>query len=255
MPSGTRKKIKVSFLGTNGWYDTDTGNTLCILIETENEYVILDAGNGIYKLDRYVTTDKPVYLFLSHFHLDHVIGLHILAKFNFPQGICICYQKGAGKLIRFLLSKNFTAPIKDLRFKVELMEIDGSKRKLKFLEAALLLRHPVPCLGFRFNFGGRIVSFIPDTGTCANALKLAQKADLLITECAMKVGGGDSKWPHLNPQTAAEIAKEAAAKKLILVHFDAEVYNTIKERKAAQQQAETIFKPSLAAQDGQQTSL
>jgi len=27
--------------------------------------------------------DLPVYLFLSHFHIDHIEGLHTLAKFKF----------------------------------------------------------------------------------------------------------------------------------------------------------------------------
>lgn len=46
--------MKIIFLGTNGWYDTKTGNTICTLIETDNEYIILDAGNGIYKIDKYI---------------------------------------------------------------------------------------------------------------------------------------------------------------------------------------------------------
>ncbi|MEK7333592.1 MAG: ribonuclease Z, partial [Nitrospirota bacterium] len=60
--------MKITFLGTNGWYDTATGNTICILVETERYDIILDAGNGLYKADRYISNKKPVYLFLSHFH-------------------------------------------------------------------------------------------------------------------------------------------------------------------------------------------
>ncbi len=74
--------MKITFLGTNGWYDTSTGNTICILVETDKYNIVLDAGNGLYKIDRYISSEKPVYLFLSHFHLDHIIGLHILGKFN-----------------------------------------------------------------------------------------------------------------------------------------------------------------------------
>jgi len=55
--------MKVIFLGTNGWYDTKTGNTPCVLIDTKTHYIILDAGDGIYKLDKYITTQKPIYLF------------------------------------------------------------------------------------------------------------------------------------------------------------------------------------------------
>ena len=45
--------MNVIFLGTNRWYDSDTGNTICILIESDEYYIVLDAGNGINKLDRY----------------------------------------------------------------------------------------------------------------------------------------------------------------------------------------------------------
>ena len=44
---------------------------------------ILDVGNGLYKLDSITSLDKPFYLLLSHLHLDHICGLHILNKFRF----------------------------------------------------------------------------------------------------------------------------------------------------------------------------
>ena len=77
--------MKITFLGTNGWYPTATGDTPCILIETKEHYIVLDAGNGIYKLDRYITENKPISLFISHFHIDHTSGLHTLAQFHFSQ--------------------------------------------------------------------------------------------------------------------------------------------------------------------------
>ena len=70
--------MKIVFLGTNGWYDSATGNTVCILIETDEASILLDAGNGLYKADRYIGPEKPVNLFISHTHLDHIIGLHLL---------------------------------------------------------------------------------------------------------------------------------------------------------------------------------
>ena len=81
--------MKIVFLGTNGWYSTDMGNTSCVLIDSEQSYVILDAGDGIYKLDKYIKSQKAIKLFLSHLHLDHIIGFHVFAKFQFKQGIDI----------------------------------------------------------------------------------------------------------------------------------------------------------------------
>jgi ribonuclease BN (tRNA processing enzyme) len=77
--------MQIIFLGTNGWFDSPTGSTICTLINTESCHIILDAGNGIYKADRYIQDDLPVYIFLSHFHLDHIEGLHVLNKFSFPR--------------------------------------------------------------------------------------------------------------------------------------------------------------------------
>ena len=89
--------MKIYFLGTNGWYSSPTGDTPCILIDSKDQYVIFDAGNGIYKIDQYIKEDKPISLFLSHFHIDHISGLHTLAKFNFKQGIDVYFAKGRGK--------------------------------------------------------------------------------------------------------------------------------------------------------------
>lgn len=42
---------------------------------------------------------KPVSLFISHFHIDHVSGLHSLAKFAFPRGIDVYVGSGRTKEI------------------------------------------------------------------------------------------------------------------------------------------------------------
>ena len=76
--------MKIYFLGTMGWFDTKLGNTLCVLVDTGKEYIIFDAGTGFSKIDNYIKDKRPIYLFLSHFHLDHIIGLHALNKFSFP---------------------------------------------------------------------------------------------------------------------------------------------------------------------------
>ncbi|MCJ7596421.1 MAG: hypothetical protein MUO52_16765, partial [Desulfobacterales bacterium] len=70
--------LRVHFLGTNGWYDTVTGNTVCIALDHRDFVLVLDAGNGIQRLDSISVGDRPVFIFLSHLHLDHVCGLHIL---------------------------------------------------------------------------------------------------------------------------------------------------------------------------------
>ena len=244
--------VKIIFLGTNGWYNTDTGNTICTLIETKDYFIILDAGNGIYKISQHIKNEKPIYLFLSHFHLEHIFGLHLLNSFNFKQGISIYSQRGTRKIFKKIINTRFTMPFERLPYTVKVHELPKEKNKLPFPVESKFLVHASPCLGFRFDLEGKIITYCPDTAFCQNAIKLAKNADLLIAECALKVGGRTfeaQNWPHLNPETAAKIAKEARAKKLALIHFDASIYQTLKERKEAEKFAKKIFKNSFATID------
>lgn len=241
--------MRVIFLGTNGWYDTQTGNTLSILIETESQYIVLDAGNGIYKLDRYVNDSKPIYLFLSHFHLDHIIGMHALNKFKFSQGLKIFGGVGTRNLLNIIINSPFTIPLRQLKYRTEVYELPEDLRVLPFEVTALPLKHSSECLGFRFELENRVLSYCTDTGYCDNAVRLARGADLLITECALKTGQSDESWPHLNPQIAAKIACEGNVKRLALVHFDAGIYTTLEERKQAEEEARGIFGNTFATVD------
>jgi len=242
--------MKIHFLGTNGWYDTKTGNTVCILIDTQKYYLILDAGNGIHKADRFIKSNKPVYLFLSHFHLDHIIGLHILNKFNFGQDLRIYGQKGTRAILNRIVNKTFTAPFNKLPFKTSIYELGQGEHHIPFYVKCKFLKHITKCLGYRFELEGKVITYCTDTAFCKNAVELARNADILITECSYRAGQADEKWPHLDPLGAARIAKEAKAKKLILTHFDADVYRTLRERKLAQEESRRVFSCSHAAHDG-----
>ncbi|MEK7309800.1 MAG: MBL fold metallo-hydrolase [Planctomycetota bacterium] len=286
--------IKIVFLGTNGWYDTQAGNTVSILIQTPKYDIILDAGNGFTKIGKYLTFRKPVYLFLSHYHLDHIIGLHTLNKFNFRKGLYIIGPKGLKKMLNTLVQKPYTFPFSKLPYPTKVYEVkegwytilfkrchcekrDSSlviardevpKQSQDRLETGSaiplspftkggtrgifecrLLLHPVPTLGYRFQLDGKVITYCTDTGYCENAVRLARNADLLITECAYKRGMLSSRWPHLNPDEAARLAKTANAKKLMLTHFDAGLYKTIPERHKAQNQARETFPNAFAATD------
>jgi len=243
--------MKIIFLGTNGWYDTDMGNTVCILIRAKAFDLILDAGNGFYKLDRFMdrTDKKPLYLFLTHFHLDHIIGLHTLNKFSFPQGLVICGPTGIREVLTQFVNFPFTAALSDLPYPVEILELPVSAARLPFPVEALPLNHPVPTLGYRITLEDRIISYCSDTGYCDNAVILSRSADLLVAECAYRQGQFSDAWPHLNPEAAARIAVEAGAKRLALTHFDARQYTSSADRDESETVARKIFPPTFAARD------
>lgn len=241
--------MKLHFLGTSGWFDTKLGNTLSVLLDTRKAYIVFDAGGGFYKLDGYIKENKPIIVLLSHFHLDHIIGLHALAKFNFIQGIQVFGPMGIRKLFGTIINAPYSMPVNKLKTKVVVKEFSNNL-KLPLNIEFRKLRHVGACYGYRVSAENKTIVFCTDTGPCKNLGLLAKEADILITESSLPPGKIDNHWPHLNPHQAAGVAKQAKVKRLILAHFDAGVYLTKKDRIVAQSAARKIFKNTLAAQDG-----
>ena len=242
--------MQVIFLGTNGWYDTAAGNTICILIKAQNYHILFDAGNGIYKVDDYCKEKKPAYLFLSHFHLDHIIGLHILNKIQCFQKLQIFGPEGTRNILTTIINQPFTMPLNQLPYGVELFELPEDRSVLSFYVETKPLMHSSLTLGYRIEIDGKVIAYCPDTAYCKNAVELSRNADLLIAECAYKSGQSSKDWPHLTPETAARIAKEANVKQLALVHFDAGLYESLNDRKEAEYAAQNIFSNSISTADG-----
>ncbi len=250
--------MKITFLGTNGWYSSPTGDTPCILIDAKDRYIILDAGNGIYKLDKYIKEDKPISLFLSHFHIDHTSGLHTLAKFNFKQGMDIYVGSGRVKDFAVLVNPPFTLGyekkpenIKDLNTKIRLHELpEENAVNIPFKAESIKLHHAYINHGYKIELEGKIIVYTGDCGFTDQAKKLAKDADLLISECSNKKTEEPDVWGHLDPVQAGTLAKECEVKELILTHFGAHLFTTLEDREWAEREAKKIFSATTSAIDG-----
>ena len=241
--------MKITFLGTNGWYDTDCGNTICTLIETKAAYIILDAGNGIYKADKYIKKDLPVYLLLSHFHIDHIEGLHTLDKLKQKLDLNIYCFEGYMKKLKYFLDSPFTANPKELSINIKFCSFKEGSYKSPFSFAIKKLLHANNSFGFRINLDGKILSYCCDTALCENDKQLSKNVDLLIHECSFLKKTESNDWGHSSPVEVAEMALEQGVKKLALTHFDASIYLSTKQRKEAEELAKNIFPNLFVASD------
>ncbi len=86
-----------------------------------------------------------------------------------------------------------------------------------------------------------------DTRRCDAVVRLAERADLLVCESTFLSEEGDvaAAYGHLTAAQAAEIARDAGARRLVLTHFsqrhpDVEDY---------QREAEKVFADVHAARD------
>jgi ribonuclease BN (tRNA processing enzyme) len=243
--------MRVVFLGTNGWYDTETGNTTAALVDAEPWKILLDAGNGLRRLEGPLgDRDHPVQLFLSHFHLDHVAGLHILGRFEFPGGLSIWGQPGTRETLATFLAPPFTVPCRELPYPVRICDLPEGTHRLPFKVTCRYLPHASPCFGYRFELEGRAIAYCTDTGPSEAVVDLARDVDLLIAESALRPGQESEGWPHLNPEMAIALARAAGARRLALTHFDAWAYQTMEERVRVRDEFQESFPGLAIATDG-----
>jgi len=217
--------ITCTLLGTNGWYSSETGYTLSILIETVDYTIILDAGDGLHKIaDIRREISTPTWLFLSHLHIDHISGLHTLARLPCRQNLTICVPQGTKERVTTFIDKPYTVPLAELPYSITIQEIAAQKQMtFPFPVTAGWLSHSQPVLGYRFDLG-KIIAFATDTGPCDMIESLAQDADLCIIECS-NLPEQEGSF-HLTPKEAGECTHAARVKQVVLVHFSANFYTT-----------------------------
>lgn len=94
---------------------------------------------------------------------------------------------------------------------------------------------------------GKKIVYVADTAVCKNAVEISKEADILICESTLAEDMKDKAEisKHLTSSQAAEIAKEANVKKLILTHFSPR-YKNVSYMK---EEAKKIFRNVSCAKD------
>ncbi|MFW6383321.1 MAG: ribonuclease Z [Nanoarchaeota archaeon] len=94
---------------------------------------------------------------------------------------------------------------------------------------------------------GKIMGFISDTIMTESVYKIAENADLLISESThtSKEKEKAKEFKHFTSKNAGEVAKQSGAKKLVLTHFS----QRYKTGDAFVKDAKEFFENTLAAED------
>ena len=110
--------MRIVCLGTTGFHPNADRHTACYLIPEVG--VVLDAGTGLFRLADHLETEH-VDVFLSHAHLDHVVGLTYLiepfGKHSFVlQGTPADLESGNEKHVIDMLVEQYKHFNPDLKF-------------------------------------------------------------------------------------------------------------------------------------------
>ncbi|MCK5684500.1 hypothetical protein KAJ27_10275, partial [bacterium] len=93
----------------------------------------------------------------------------------------------------------------------------------------------------------KVSSFLNSFGE--NLIELANDADILITESSHPPGEQNPAIFHMTPKQAAETAKNANVKQLLLTHFSSPGYPEHSLRRKAENVAKNIFPNTKAMFD------
>lgn len=218
------------------------GNTSCVEVRCGNHRLVFDAGSGLRLLGLALADENgptDIDLFLSHSHIDHLIGLPFFVP-AFVKGNRLRLWAGNLKAaggVQETVRKLMSYPL----FPIEIEAAQGKIEFNDFEPGAVLtprpdikvmttpLNHPGGATGYRVEYGGRAMAYITDTELNAGEmdpalLELARDASIVIIdttytdeELPEHVGWGHSSW-----QQAVRLANEAGVGKLFLFHHDPE---------------------------------
>lgn len=217
------------------------GNTSCVEVTLGKRTFVFDAGTGLRALGQDLLTrqQSKATLLLSHFHWDHIQGLPFFVPAYVPDfGLRIIGGTHDGSVLRAALESQMQTPgfpvaFHDLAARIDLVSVrTGQTIVDEDVEVSVLkLNHPGGSYGYRLRHEGKTVVYATDTEhyACVDPAlrKFTEGADVLIydaqytpEEYAGAHGPSRVGWGHSTYVSAAELAKSAGVRELVLFHHD-----------------------------------
>ncbi len=245
------------------------GNTSCIEMRLDalDRLVIIDAGSGIRELGDYlIANDRrngPICaeIFLTHTHWDHIMGFPFFTPIYMPDSRFTIYGPVTyeEERLKDILGGQWTYryfPVRHEELRSDITYVDlkegsydlgnGLRVRTKYLN------HPLLCLGYRFEFEGKVFCTTYDTEPFTNVFttdpgdptydetmaaegeaaaaeenkrieQFIHGADLLIydTQYTLDEYKQSKKgWGHSPMEYAIDMARRNKVKRLALFHHD-----------------------------------
>lgn len=215
--------MKLVLLGTTGYHPCEQRHTACLMLPELG--VVLDAGTAMFRVRDYLLTNELA-IYLTHAHLDHVIGLtYLFDIFQGRPGPTRAVVYAAAEKQAALEQHLFAAALFPVRPPCEFRTLEG----VSCLPAggtlqAFPLEHPGGSLGFRLEWPGHSLAYVTDTTARRDApyIEAIRGVDLLVHECNFTDAEAAfaQQTGHSCPTPVAEVARAAQVGRLVLVHLN-----------------------------------
>ena len=166
---------------------------------------------------------KELSIFLSHSHLDHIVGLTYLLPPLIDGSIEKIRVYGSARTISTVSDHLFAEPVFPVCLPFDFVEIAGAVELPGGGSlSARVQEHPGGSLGYRIDWPDRSMAYVTDTTADGSDTKFVQGVDLLIHECNFRDELQDlaRRTGHSHTTPVCELARNAGVRRLVLTHFD-----------------------------------
>lgn len=226
--------FRIIALGTNGFIPTFNRHTMSyLLLDDSDEVIVLDAGTGIARMfepqiSEMIKSKKRLNVILSHYHLDHVIGLSYLPGLwpTKPIRLFAPSQPYVEVKAEDAVNKLLNPPLFSLSFenypnKTELIPVFKSELRINgYLFQFIKLNHPGGSMGIKIDDK---ICYITDTFVNQEYVDFVSGCEYLLHEVWMtkeeakenRRGGSG----HSFLEDVVELSVKAKVRNMIPIHL------------------------------------
>jgi ribonuclease Z len=216
---------KLIFLGTSNAIPDETHENTHMAVVGENHFILIDCVNNplVRMKQAGLNIHELTDLLLTHFHPDHVSGVPSLLMNSWLLGRTKPLHiyglehtlERTEKIMEFYDWRSWPGFFPVSFHTVPEEEFACVLENKDFRVFASPVHHIVPAIGLRVEFPaiGQVLAYSCDTEPCQEVIRLGRDADVLVHEAT-----GDT-FGHSSASQAGEVASQAGAKTLYLIHY------------------------------------
>ncbi|MFL6182572.1 MAG: MBL fold metallo-hydrolase [Actinomycetes bacterium] len=227
---GQRDRVTVTVLGSCGAFPEPGRACSGLALTFQDDLLVVDLGYGTFsRLATALNGDvaRVGGLVVTHAHADHLVDAHALHRARSYHSLALpkiplLSPEGVLQHLDAVDPDDLRGPSSDT---FDWHPLPGTASIGSFNVTGVRTQHYVENVSLRIRVGGRAIAITGDTGPCATLDRIAQSADLLVSDCTDRYqshpesADADSRRYLMTASEAGSLAHRSSASHLMLTHF------------------------------------